>query len=419
MKITRSTKSSIRFATRKKQTELKAVLKEYGRVVNIFIEHFWSSDTKTKKTQLLKPIVDIPKDSWLSARLRKVAAREALDMVNSVREVFDWNKEQLEIGIKAIQTRISKIQPTARKDRRTINNLHIRLKKKQNQLSMLKPHMPKHSGDRMSVSCTIAELQRAKKANRFDYWLHMASIGNKITLDLPINSHRHFKKLLVSGQRLNSYVITKDSVQFSFEIETGPKKEVKHSIGVDTGINALASTSDGNQYGTDIKAHIERVKRCQWGSKGHKRASNALRQRIDEVAKQTVRDADLIVVEKLSDLNKNSKLKRRLSQNMRRSIGSSNLKYWLGRLEQQCELNRVSFRSVPSYYTSQRCPACSHTDSGNRSGEIFLCQRCGHSDNADINAAKNILERHLTGPYGACYKPKEDSKLECPVLSTF
>ena len=404
MKITRSTKSSIKFATRKKQAELKTVLKEYGRVVNIFINYFWNSDSKTEKTKLLKPIVDIPKDTWLSARLRKVAAREALDMVSSVKEVFDWNKEQLESGIKAIQTRISKIQPNTKKDRRTINNLYVRLKKKQNQLSMLKPHKPKHSGDRMSVSCTIAELQRAKKANRFDYWLHMASIGNKMALDLPINSHRHFKSLLASGQRLNSYIITKDSVQFSFEIETGPKKEVKHSIGVDTGINALASTSDGNQYGTDIKAHIERVKRCQWGSKGHKRASNALRQRIDEVAKQTVKDADLIVVEKLSDLNKNSKLKRRLSLNMRRSIGSGNLRYWLGRLEQQCEQNRVSFRSVPSYYTSQRCTVCNHTDGGNRSGEMFLCQRCGHSDNADVNAAKNILERHLTGPYGACCK---------------
>ena len=93
MKITRSTKSSIKFATRKKQAELKTVLKEYGRVVNIFINYFWNSDSKTEKTKLLKPIVDIPKDTWLSARLRKVAAREALDMVSSVKEVFDWNKE--------------------------------------------------------------------------------------------------------------------------------------------------------------------------------------------------------------------------------------------------------------------------------------------------------------------------------------
>ena len=30
---------------------------------------------------------------------------------------------------------------------------------------------------------------------------------------------------------------------------------------------------------------------------------------------------------------------------------------------------------------------------------------CGHDCNADINAAKNVLWRFVTGPYGAGYKP--------------
>jgi IS605 OrfB family transposase len=40
----------------------------------------------------------------------------------------------------------------------------------------------------------------------------------------------------------------------------------------------------------------------------------------------------LIVVEKLSNLNYKTKLKRRLSKNMRRSLGSWNYRYWLTRL---------------------------------------------------------------------------------------
>jgi hypothetical protein len=64
--------------------ELQTILQEYGKVVNIFIDYFW--DKKVDKTQLLKPIVDIPKDSWLSARLRKVAAREVLDMISASKE---------------------------------------------------------------------------------------------------------------------------------------------------------------------------------------------------------------------------------------------------------------------------------------------------------------------------------------------
>ena len=52
-------------------------------MVNLFIEYFWNNPDNCSKAKLLKSIVDIPKDNWLSARLRKVAAREAIDMVTA------------------------------------------------------------------------------------------------------------------------------------------------------------------------------------------------------------------------------------------------------------------------------------------------------------------------------------------------
>ena len=353
----------------------------------------------------MKPIVDIPKDSWLSARLRKVAAREALDMVGSVKNVFEWNKEQIQNTINALEKKIRETKPTDRKNRRKINNWHKKLKANKSKISMIQPHKPKHKGNKMSVSCTIAELQTPKEQGNFDAWLHLASIGNKMVLDIPIKFHKHYRHLLSNGQRVNSYVITKDYVQFAFERETGPKKNGKAVVGLDTGINALASTSDKLQFGKDIKTLIEKSKRCKKGSKGKQRATNAIRQRINEVAKQVIQNKDLVVVEKLSNLNSNSKLKGRLSKNIRSSIGSWNYAYWLMRLEMNCEENRVSFRTVPSYYTSQQCPICNHTESGNRNGEVFKCQACGYTGNADINAALNILNRFLSGPYGAAYKP--------------
>ena len=92
MKIVRSTKCSIKFATKKKKYELNTVLKEYGKVVNIFISYFWDKP-EFDNTQLLKPIVDIPIDqTWLSARLRKVAAREALGMVPASRTFLNGIK---------------------------------------------------------------------------------------------------------------------------------------------------------------------------------------------------------------------------------------------------------------------------------------------------------------------------------------
>ncbi|MDE2095751.1 MAG: transposase [Patescibacteria group bacterium] len=358
MKVIRASKCSLKFSTSAKLDKLKMVLEEYGKVVNFFIDRFW--DCVPAKTQLLKGIVNLP-NTWLSARLRKVAAREAIDLILSVK-----NKEDEE----------------ARK---------------------YKPH---HYGKSMSVSSMIASLQTSK-TNEFDCWLHIASVGNGIILDLPVRLHKHFHRLKDCGKRLAAYVIKLDCVQFSFEIETGTKKTEGKTIGVDTGINALASTSDGQQYGRDVKQLVEKIKRKKHGSNAQQRTRRALRQRMDEVAKQVVAgDVKLVVVEDLKNMNHNTKLKCRLSKNMRRSLGAWAYRYWLNRIALTCEDNRVAYRKVCPAYTSQRCSACGHTERGNRNGEMFLCQKCGYADNADLNAAKNIEFRYTSRPYGAASKPK-------------
>ena len=47
---------------------------------------------------------------------------------------------------------------------------------------------------------------------------------------------------------------------------------------------------------------------------------------------------------------------------------------------------------VPAAFTSQRCNKCGHLDKDNRKTQAdFKCLACGHRDNADVNAALNIL----------------------------
>lgn len=323
-------------------------------MVNFFIDHLW--EHPIKKGELLKGIVNLP-STWLSARLRKVAAREALDLIQSVKAKGDTTK-------------------------------------------------PTHSGKSMSVSSTIASLQIPKDASEYDAWLHLASIGNKVLLDVPIRFHKHYNKLRERGTRLESYIITENYVQFCFQVETGIKKTEGDVVGIDSGINALASVSDGKQYGRDIKGLIEKIKRKKHGSKKQKRARRAMRQRIDEVARDVVQGKQLVVVEQLKKLNHKSKLTRRVSKSIRRSLGTWTYRYWLERLQWTCEDNRVAFRTVAPAYTSQRCSACGHIERGNRNGEVFLCLKCGYGDNADFNASKNILLRFTSGQYGAAYQPK-------------
>ncbi len=47
---------------------------------------------------------------------------------------------------------------------------------------------------------------------------------------------------------------------------------------------------------------------------------------------------------------------------------------------------------VQAHHTSQRCSHCGHTEAANRQSQaVFACRACGHAENADVNAARNIL----------------------------
>lgn len=358
MKIIRAVKCSTKFTTKNKKEILGTILEEYSNVVNFFIEYFWRLNKLPSKNDLLKPIVDLPiNQTWLSARLRKVAAREALDMILAVRE--RW---------KGTPNKINK---------------------------------PNHRGNRIHCSSTIAELQNTNKS--FDCFLHLQSIGNKIKLDIPIKKHKQFNKWESKGRRLNSYIITKDYIQFVFEIDTGSKKEYGKIIGIDTGIKCLATTNEGHRIGDKIEEIINTINRCKHGSKRQRKLRNYLRHYIDNCAKnifKTNPNLQRIVVERLKNMNFKTKVKRKINRGLRKTIGSWNYRYWLSRLERNCEENRVRYTSVNPAYTSQICNSCGHSDRMNRLKQNeFSCVKCNHTDHADVNAAKNILNRGISLVY--------------------
>ncbi len=366
MKVVRSTRCSLSEATPTKRSTLAGLLTEYGRVVNHFVNRWWGTGPPPAKTQLLKEVIAVP-DTWLTARLRKVAAREAIDMIRASRE----------------------------RDGRWARK-------------------PVHKGLRMSVSSTIAALYLSKESLEFDAWLHVASVGRGIVLDLPVRFHRHYHRWArdPKARRLESFIITEDAVQLAFEIEVDRPRSEGPEFGVDTGIRSLATLSDGTQFGRDIPSIVARIKRCEHGSHGQQRARRALHQRMAEVAQEVAAlSPRLIVAEDLTRLSHGTKRDRRLARGMRRSLGAWAYRDWLGRLERACEMNRVRFEKVPAAYTSQRCHVCGHTERGNRKGEEFCCRKCGYAGNADVNAAKNLLirfwdrESYPARAYGPGFQP--------------
>lgn len=343
-------------------------MKEYSRVVNIFIGLFWQNNFK--QGDLKKEITNIPV-TWLTARMRQCAAREALAMCNSNNQLRKKNKTELEVEELLGDS--------------TVFNEKVK---------------PIHHVKRMILSSQIVSIEKSK--NSFDYWVVLSSIGDNLKISVPVKKHQHFNKFS-DWEISNSIVITDKFIQFSFEKETGPKKTEGALLGVDVGINHLLATSDDTLYGSEAKQLISKIKQKKQGSKACKRAKRTLSNYLHKVVKDCLDWANirLVVVEKL----KNLKLgKKNRSKEFRKLLGHWRYRELLDIIQMRAEENRVSFRSVSPYKTSQKCPVCSHTEKKNRNGTEFKCLKCGFSKQADLVGSFNILNRFLTGPYSAGFK---------------
>ncbi|MDQ6644469.1 MAG: transposase, partial [Chloroflexota bacterium] len=68
-------------------------------------------------------------------------------------------------------------------------------------------------------------------------------------------------------------------------------------------------------------------------------------------------------------------------------------------LQYKAALAGVPLYTVDPRNTSRTCSACGYCAKANRTSQaVFLCQACGHTDNADRNAALNISRASVMVP---------------------
>ena len=61
-------------------------------------------------------------------------------------------------------------------------------------------------------------------------------------------------------------------------------------------------------------------------------------------------------------------------------------------IKQSASKFNIPVLDIDPAYTSQTCYVCGHVEKTNRNKDKFKCQKCGHKDHADLNAAKNIAK---------------------------
>jgi putative transposase len=200
-------------------------------------------------------------------------------------------------------------------------------------------------------------------------------------------------------------------ISFQVELPDVEPKQIETAIGIDVGINALATLSDGgkisnqrtiNVYARKVRVAQRALARKRPGSRRrkkmhsevtrlHRKIANARNTYLHQVSRSLVNSYDLIAIE---DLNT-----KRLAQG---HLAKSVYDVAWGKLRQQLCYKAVGAGSqvvaVDAKYTSQLCSGCGSLVKKDLSERVHTCLACGLVLDRDVNAARNILCRAVVSP---------------------
>ena len=256
-----------------------------------------------------------------------------------------------------------------------------------------------------------------KRSHRHSYSTDPSSVtikDNRIRLP-KIGWVGMFEKLRFEGEILKVTLSRKAHRWFvSITVDTRTPNVPRDTrglpvIGIDVGINSLATLDNGRQYENPrpLKRYERKLRREQrklskkvFLSKNWFRQKRKLERvhyriaciREDAHHKATtniINNASAIGIEtlKVSHLLKNKKLAKALSD--------SALGRFLAKLKSKAEVLGVKVVEAPQFFASSK--TCSHC--GHKKEQLSLaerqyhCRSCGFTENRDVNAAKNL--KHL------------------------
>jgi putative transposase len=192
------------------------------------------------------------------------------------------------------------------------------------------------------------------------------------------------------------------------------------SVGLDRGVAVFAALSDGTMIEPvnafkAIRTKLAKAQRklarkkkfgANWKKQKakitslHQKAANARKCFLHDLSRRIAKSHGVVKIEKLQVKNMTKSAKGsveapghnvKAKSGLNRSILDQGWSMFGTMLRYKLAACGGQLVEVDPRYTSQACAECGAIDRANRQDQAtFVCVACGHTDNADVNAARNI-----------------------------
>lgn len=301
------------------------------------------------------------------------------DQANQLREIKETNPEYKDIHSQVLQDVLKRLD-------RAFKSFFERVKRKE------KAGFPRFKGQSRYDSFTFPQSGLSLTGNK----LNLSKIGT-VKLKLSRQIQGKVKTCQIKRECGKWFVI------FTVETEKEPLPKTGQSIGLDVGISAFATLSDGTQIDNfkyyeqsqkKLRVAQRRVARRKKGGnrrrkavlqlkKIHQRIRNQRNDFQHKVCNYLVKNFDVIAIEKLNTLG----LSKGILAKQMHDVAIGN--FFQKLKNKAVEAGREVIEVNPAY-TSQDCSACGERVKKDLSVRIHHCLNCGLVLDRDQNAAINI-----------------------------
>jgi len=198
-------------------------------------------------------------------------------------------------------------------------------------------------------------------------------------------------------------------ISFRYEMEDIPTPKNAEKIGVDIGINALATCSNGKVF-PNLKAYRKakkrlarlqrRVSRKQKTSNNRKKAVRQLaklHKRISDIRKDNIHKITTYLAKNhgeviIEDLNVSGMLK---NHKLASAIADCGFYEFRRQLEYKTDWYGSKLTVADRFYpSSQICSNCGHRQKMPLKERVFKCHNCDNQTDRDLNASRNLEKWH-------------------------